>query len=94
MKRLALIALLSLAFISPFAIAQSMSDQEVRKQMIRESISSYSGSCPCPYNITRNGSRCGGRSAYSKPGGAEPLCYERDISDEMVKAFRERRNIK
>jgi hypothetical protein len=23
----------------------------------------------------RNGRACGGRSAYSRPGGAAPLCY-------------------
>ena len=34
--------------------------------------------------------RCGGRSAYSRPGGASPLCYESDISDVMVKQTREK----
>ncbi|WP_405030749.1 SH3 domain-containing protein [Pleomorphomonas sp. JP5] len=33
------------------------------------------GSCDCPYDYARNGSRCGGRSAYSRPGGREPVCY-------------------
>jgi hypothetical protein len=50
-----------------------------KKQMIRESIASYSGSCPCPYSRARNGSSCGKRSAWSKPGGASPLCYVTDI---------------
>lgn len=60
---------------------------KIKDQMIKESISRYSGSCPCPYNTTRNGSRCGGRSAYSKPGGYTPLCYKIDIDDEMVKKY-------
>lgn len=34
-----------------------------------------SGSCDCPYDYARNGSRCGGRSAYSRPGGRSPVCY-------------------
>lgn len=34
-----------------------------------------SGSCDCPYDYARNGSLCGGRSAYSRPGGREPICY-------------------
>ena len=34
-----------------------------------------SGSCPCPYNIASDGSICGERSAYSRSGGYEPLCY-------------------
>ena len=33
------------------------------------------GSCDCPYDYTSSGSRCGGRSAYSRPGGASPVCY-------------------
>jgi hypothetical protein len=55
-----------------------------KKKMIQQSINSYSGSCPCPYNTTKRGHRCGKRSAYSKPGGASPLCYERDIAEESA----------
>lgn len=65
-------------------------DAEIRRYLIRRSIRSYSGSCPCPYNRDRAGRRCGGRSAYSRPGGASPLCYPRDISDAMVERIRER----
>ena len=35
----------------------------------------YSGSCPCPHSIASDGSICGDRSAWSKPGGYEPSCY-------------------
>jgi len=66
----------------------ALSDNEIRELMIARSISNYSGSCPCPYNRARNGSNCGKRSAYSKPGGYSPLCYKSDISDEMVEEFR------
>jgi uncharacterized protein YraI len=65
-----------------------LSDSQIRKKIIRDSISSYPGSCPCPYNVDRGGRRCGGRSAYSRPGGYAPLCYERDVSDAMVARFR------
>lgn len=65
-------------------------DAEVRSQMIARSIESYSGSCPCPDTRNRAGRRCGGTSAYSRPGGASPLCYARDISDEAVAEYRER----
>lgn len=34
-----------------------------------------SGSCDCPYDYTSSGSRCGDRSAYSRPGGRSPVCY-------------------
>ncbi|MFL2663144.1 MAG: thermonuclease family protein [Alphaproteobacteria bacterium] len=49
------------------------------EQMIQESIAQYPGKCPCPYSIMSNGKKCGKRSAYSKPGGYEPLCYISDI---------------
>jgi hypothetical protein len=58
--------------------------EEVRAYLIQESITAYSGSCPCPYNTDRAGRRCGGRSAYSRPGGRSPLCFPGDISDELV----------
>lgn len=52
-----------------------------KRKMIDESIAKYSGNCPCPYNSAANGSVCGRRSAYNRPGGAAPVCYEADISD-------------
>lgn len=67
-----------------------LTDAQVRQRIIQESIASYHGPCPCPYNVARNGSRCGGRSAYSKPGGASPLCFPEDISDAAVKQWRSR----
>lgn len=52
-----------------------------------QSLSRYSGSCPCPYNYDRGGRRCGARSAYSRPGGASPLCYPRDVTTNMIQSF-------
>lgn len=72
------------------SVAATLSDQEVRQLIIQQSIQSYSGNCPCPYNSARNGSRCGGRSAYSRAGGKSPLCFEQDVSEEMVRRYRER----
>ncbi|MEM9452488.1 MAG: hypothetical protein AAGA75_28770 [Cyanobacteria bacterium P01_E01_bin.6] len=37
--------------------------------------SSVSGSCDCPYDRDSAGRSCGGRSAYSRPGGASSICY-------------------
>jgi hypothetical protein len=34
--------------------------------------------CACPDDTMRNGRACGGRSAYSRPRGAAPLCYPTD----------------
>lgn len=69
---------------------KALRDAQVRQILIEESIGAYSGNCPCPYSTARNGSRCGRRSAYSRPGGEAPLCYAKDVSDEMVSAYRER----
>lgn len=68
----------------------NLSDDQVRQRLIEESIRSYPGNCPCPYNLARNGSRCGARSAYSRPGGASPLCYPKDVTDDMVRSWRRR----
>jgi len=46
--------------------------------------------CACPDDSMRNGRACGGRSAYSRPGGAAPLCYPTDVSESMIKAYRDR----
>lgn len=78
---------------APGAIAQDTtsseaSDAQIRALLIARSIQDYDGSCPCPYSRARNGSRCGKRSAWSRPGGASPLCYASDISEAMVKAER------
>lgn len=32
------------------------------------------GSCQCPDDRDKRGSRCGRRSAFCKPGGDEPAC--------------------
>lgn len=65
-------------------------DAEVKQAIIAESITSYRGNCPCPYKRDRAGHRCGARSAYSRPGGASPICYERDITQKMVEDYRKR----
>ena len=72
------------------AQTETKTDAEIKQEIIRESIASYAGSCPCPYSRDRAGNRCGGRSAYSRPGGASPLCYESDVTQEMVDDYRAR----
>ena len=86
MKRLIIAAALALMPVSALALT----DDQVRERMIQESINAYSGKCPCPYNTMSNGRACGGRSAYSKPGGESPLCHERDITDAMLANWRSR----
>src|SRR2546427_10306606 len=47
-------------------------DAQIKQEIITESIASYRGSCPCPYNTDRAGRRCGARNAYSRRGGRPP----------------------
>jgi hypothetical protein len=46
--------------------------------------------CACPDDSARNGSACGGRSAYSRPGGAAPLCYPSNVTAAMIESYRQR----
>ena len=64
--------------------------QQIKQAIIQASIAAYSGNCPCPYNVDRGGRRCGRRSAYNRPGGASPICFEEDITPAMVEAHRKR----
>lgn len=68
----------------------SLSDANIKDILIKRSHAYYNGNCPCPYNRTSNRSKCGKRSAYSRPGGASPLCYKGDISAAMVTDYRAR----
>lgn len=58
-----------------------------RKTLISQSLAMYPGNCPCPYNHDRAGRRCGKRSAWSKPGGRSPLCYDSDITRSHLTAY-------
>jgi hypothetical protein len=44
--------------------------------------------CACPDDLTRTGRRCGRTSAYSRPGGAAPLCYVSDVPAAMIEKYR------
>ncbi|HMG47662.1 MAG TPA: hypothetical protein VK614_09410 [Allosphingosinicella sp.] len=71
-----------------FSAASAQSDAQVKQQIIRQSLAAYPGPCPCPYSVMRNGRSCGGRSAYSRPGGYAPICYPADVSQAEVAAWR------
>ena len=65
-----------------------LSNTEVKKAIIAESVNAYPGNCPCPYHSARNGSACGGRSAWSRKGGYVPICYETEVTPEMMSKWR------
>jgi hypothetical protein len=63
-------------------------DAQIRGAIIQESLRSYPGNCPCPYNSDRAGRRCGKRSAWSRAGGYSPVCFANEVSDDQVRAYR------
>ena len=65
-----------------------LSAAAITKLLIAASLSSYPGSCACPYNTDRGGRSCGRRSAYTRPGGYSPLCFAKDITPEMIAEYR------
>lgn len=80
--------ILIILVLYPLLLLGNDSVSSIKNKIIQESISSYRGSCPCPYNTDRAGRKCGRRSAYSRPGGYSPLCYESDVTDKMVEEYR------
>jgi hypothetical protein len=82
--KLQVFLLLLLIAASP---ARAQNQAEIVEEIIRNSIQSYPGNCPCPYNTDRAGRRCGKRSAYSKPGGRSPLCFETDVTPAMIEEY-------
>jgi hypothetical protein len=86
--RIGIIALALASVVASGAQQAAKTDAEIRRAIIVESIANYRGNCPCPYNADRAGHRCGARSAYSRPGGASPICYERDVTQKMIDDYR------
>lgn len=70
-----------------------LTNDQIRSAIIQASRNAYYATghpCACPYDHARNGSACGGRSAYSRPGGASPKCFPQDVSEAEVAVFRGR----
>jgi len=81
----------SLCAISGSFAVTPISDAQIKQRIIEESIAAYPGPCACPFNQARNGSSCGKRSAWSKAGGYDPICYASEVTPEMIKAWRRQR---
>jgi len=88
-KRSSRLAILVLAIGTVLGQSKA-TDAQIKQQIIKDSIASYRGSCPCPYSTDKAGKNCGARSAYSKPGGASPICYDKDVTQKMVDDYRKR----
>jgi hypothetical protein len=80
---------------SPATLAQPAparpTDQQIAEIIVGESRRSYYRTghpCACPEDLARNGTRCGKRSAYSRPGGAAPYCYVTDVPAAEIQRYR------
>lgn len=71
------------------SVGLTLSAAAIAKLLIAESIAQYPGPCACPYQSARNGSSCGRRAAYVRPGGYSPLCFAKDVTPEMVAGYRQ-----
>jgi len=72
-------------------IVKDASDQQIRRALIASSIESYlltRGNCPCPNFRDAADRHCGKNSAYCKPGGEQPLCFDEDVTKEMIQHYR------
>lgn len=73
--------------------AKALTAAAIAALLVTESRNAYYATgrpCACPDDVMRNGRRCGAHSAYSKPGGADPLCYVSDVSPTLIEKHRAR----
>jgi hypothetical protein len=83
--------LLGFLFWPALVFSGSFTDAQIIDAIIKQSRQSYYATghpCACPDDKAKNGSSCGARSAYSRPGGAAPLCYPKDVTRGMIEDFR------
>ena len=86
------LALLFLAGLTVGAYFIPPSDDTIRQLLVRQSVASYLSTgriCPCPYSLNRMGLRCLHQTDDGRPSGARSLCYPDDITDAMVRAWRD-----
>ena len=66
-----------------------LTDSQIRKILIEESIKAYKGQCACPYSLDGTGHKCKDQSAYRQRGGDRPMCFQSDVSKTKVKEYRD-----
>jgi hypothetical protein len=88
-----LISALALLTLVIVAHAQALTDKQIADRIIADSRQAFhttGGPCACPDDQERNGSRCGSRSAYRRPGGVSPKCFLQDVMAPDLAAYRAR----
>jgi hypothetical protein len=93
MRAIGIAGLIALSVLPALAFEETPTDQQIIDFLIRQSRQAYYATghpCACPEDHARNGSLCGGRTAYIRPGGAKPLCYSKDVTKAAIDAYRAR----
>jgi hypothetical protein len=77
-----LIALALTATVSAQATAKEITDAQCISIIVQANRNAYYRTgrpCACPYDRDAADRECGDRSAYRRPGGASPYCYDKDV---------------
>ena len=53
-----------LVLLATLPVTAAVSDEQARAATLQQSLASYPGPCPCPYNRMRNGRACGNVSVW------------------------------
>lgn len=97
MRKVALAVFLGAAVLPTASFAQSQDGiiqrmlhgsrarEALIRRMINESRASYRGTCPCPYDLSADGTECGKRSAYNL--GERIKCYPSDLCRREIRAY-------
>ena len=79
-----LIAIFAAVFLNLAYGDDRISSVEIKQLIMAQSISKYTGECPCPFSIDSKGLRCGKRSEYQRSSKDNLYCYPK----KMVEQFR------
>lgn len=87
-----ILALLMLGVLSPAYArdCKALSDAQIRAAIVSSSRQAYYATghpCACPDDRDRRGHACGGRSAHSRLGGADPRCSLTDVTAADIAAY-------
>ena len=76
---------------TPITSYSPATDAQIQATLVARSLASFSGACPCPYSIDREGQRCGERSVYARSTTSPLLCHPHDVTPKMIADYRARR---
>jgi hypothetical protein len=77
---------------TPITSYSPPTDAQIQAILVARSLSSFSGACPCPYSVDRDGQRCGERSVYARSSHSHLLCHPHDVTPKMIADYRARRS--